>query len=78
MRTNTTTTPRTNARLRLSSVEPTRLCSVIHVAGHAKETKQWLSEDNYRQKCEVKARRDAKKCRRILTALGAKRVENLE
>ena len=32
--------------------------------------KKWLSEDLHRQRCEVKARRDAKMCCKILTALG--------
>ena len=64
MRTNTRT-PRTSARLRLSSVEPTRLSNVIM-------PKRLNSEDYYRQRCEVKARRDAKMCCRILTALGRK------
>ena len=36
------------------------------------ETEQWLIEDYFRQRCEAKARRDAKKCCRILTALGRK------
>ena len=36
------------------------------------ETEQWLIEDYFRQRCEVKARRNAKKCCRILTALGRK------
>ena len=36
------------------------------------ETEQWLIEDYFRQRCEVKARRDAKKCCKILTALGRK------
>ena len=36
---------------------------------HADETEQWLSEDYYRQRCEVRARRDAKMCCRIRTAL---------
>ena len=31
---------------------------------------KWLSEDLHRQRCEVKARRDAKMCCKILTALG--------
>ena len=39
---------------------------------HAEETGQWLSEDYYRQRCEVRARRDAKMCCRILTALWRK------
>ena len=39
---------------------------------HAEETEQWLSEDYYRQRCAVRARRDAKMCCRILTALGRK------
>ena len=34
------------------------------------ETEQWLIEDYFRQRCEVKARRDTKKCCKILTALG--------
>ena len=34
------------------------------------ETEQWLIEDFHRQRCEVKARRDAKLCWQILTALG--------
>ena len=33
-------------------------------------TGNWLSEDLHRQRCEVKARRDAKMCCKILTALG--------
>ena len=36
------------------------------------ETEQWLIEDYFRQRCEVKARRDTQKCCRILTALGRK------
>ena len=36
------------------------------------ETEQWLIEDYFRHRCEVKARRDTKKCCRILTALGRK------
>ena len=43
-----------------------------HVKDHVEETEKWLSEDYYRQRCEVKARRDAKMCCRILTALGRK------
>ena len=43
-----------------------------HAEDHAKETERWLSEDYYRQRCEVKARRDAKMYCRILTALGRK------
>ena len=39
---------------------------------HAEETEQWLSEDFHRQRCEVRARRDAKLCCKILTALGRK------
>ena len=34
------------------------------------ETEQWLIEDFRRQRCEEKARREAKVCRKILTALG--------
>ena len=37
---------------------------------HAEETVQWLGEDFHRQRCEVKARRDARLCCKILTALG--------
>ena len=37
---------------------------------HEVETKKWLSEDLHRQRCEVKARRDAKMCCKILTTLG--------
>ena len=37
---------------------------------HAEETEHWLSEDFHRQRCEVKARRDAKVCCKVLTALG--------
>ena len=36
------------------------------------ETEQWLIEDYFLQRCEVKARRDTQKCCRILTALGRK------
>ena len=36
------------------------------------ETEQRLIEDYFRQRCEVKARRDTQKCCRILTALGRK------
>ena len=43
-----------------------------HQCDHAEETEQWLSEDYYRQRCEVRARRDATMCCRILTALGRK------
>ena len=43
-----------------------------HVEDHAEETEQWLSEDYYRQRCEVRAKRDSKMCCRILTALGRK------
>ena len=34
------------------------------------ETAKFLGEDFHRQRCEVKARRDAKVCCKILTALG--------
>ena len=37
---------------------------------HAEETGRWLIEDFHRQRCEVKARCDAKLCRKILTTLG--------
>ena len=36
------------------------------------ETEQWFSEDDYRQRCEVKAGRDANMRCRILTVLGRK------
>ena len=51
-------------------VDETQQCD--HAEDRAEETEQWLSEDNYRQRCEVKARRDAKMRCRILTALGRK------
>ena len=41
------------------------------------ETEQWLSEDYYCQRCEVKARRDAKMCCRILTAFGRREWKTL-
>ena len=34
------------------------------------DIEQWLIEDFHRQRCEVQARRDAKLCCQILTALG--------
>ena len=66
-----TRTPRTSARLteQCGADEPQQH---DHAEDHAEETEQWLSEDYYRQRCEVKARRDAKMCCRILTALGRK------
>ena len=50
----------------------TEQCAVdmSHKCDRAEETEQWLSEDFHRQRCEVKARRDAKVCCKILTALG--------
>ena len=39
------------------------------------ETEQWLIEDFHRQRCEVKARRDAKLCCQILTALGRRELK---
>ena len=60
-------TPSTSLKLRLSSVE---LVDGTHQCDHAEETEQWLSEDFHRPKCEVRARRDAKVCCKILTALG--------
>ena len=50
----------------------TEQCEVdeTHQYDHAEETEQWLSEDFHRQRCEVRARRDAKLCCKILTALG--------
>ena len=43
---------------------------------HCDETEHWLMEDYFRQRCEVKARRDTQKCCRILTALGRKDWRN--
>ena len=60
--------------LRLSSVELTILTSVIVLS----KQKKWLSGDLHRQRCEVKARRDAKMCCKILTAFLTKRMENVE
>ena len=50
----------------------TRQCVVdnTHKCNRVVETEEWLSEDLHRQRCEVKARRDAKVCCKILTALG--------
>ena len=50
----------------------TEQCGVdmSHKCARAEETEQWLIEDFHRQRCEVKARRDAKVCCKILTALG--------
>ena len=50
----------------------TELCGVDETqqCDHAEETEQWLNEDFYRQRYEGRARRDAKLCCRILTALG--------
>ena len=55
-------TPRTSVRL--SSVESTRLNNVIML-----KRLNSGSAENCRQRCEVRARRDAKMCCRILTAL---------
>ena len=43
-----------------------------HKCDRVVETEKWLTEDFHRQRCEVRARRDAKMCCRILTALGRK------
>ena len=59
-------TPRISVKLRLKCVESTR----TQQCDRAGETEQWLSEDFYRQRCEVRARRDAKLCCKILIALG--------
>ena len=50
----------------------TKQCGVNETqqCDRAEETEQWLSEDFRRQRCEVKARCDAKLCCKILTALG--------
>ena len=37
---------------------------------HAEEAEHWLSEDFHSQRCEVRARRDAKLCCKILANLG--------
>ena len=41
-----------------------------HKCDRAEETEQLLIEDFHRQRCEAKARRDAKVCCKIMTALG--------
>ena len=45
-------------------------CTVdnAHKCDRVVETEKWLSEDFHRQRCEVKARSDAKVCCKILTA----------
>ena len=50
----------------------TRQCVVdnTHKCNRVVETEEWLSEDFHPQRCEVRARRDAKLCCKILTALG--------
>ena len=50
----------------------TEQCGVdkTHKCDRFEETEQRLIEDFHRQRCEVKARRDAKCCCKILTALG--------
>ena len=55
----------------------TELCGIhdTQQCNHAEETEQWLSEDFHRQKCEVRARRDAKLCCKILTALGRRELK---
>ena len=55
----------------------TEQCGVdeTHQCDHAEETEQWFSEDYYRQTGEVRARRDAKMCCRILTALRRKELK---
>ena len=45
---------------------------VTQKCDHVGETEQWLREDYFRQRCEVKTRLDAKMCCTILTALGQK------
>ena len=50
----------------------TEQCGVdnTHKCNRVVETEKWLSEDLHRQRCEVKARIEAKVCCKILTALG--------
>ena len=50
----------------------TELCRVDETqqCDHAQETEQWLSEDFHRLRCEVRARRDAKLCCKMLSVLG--------
>ena len=58
----------------------TELCGIdeIQKCDHAEKTEQWLSEDFHRQRCEVKARRDAKLCCEDSDCSGTKRMENVE
>ena len=60
-------------------MKQTEQCGVdkTHKCDRLEETEKWLSEDFHRQRCDVKARRDAHLCFKILTALG-RRVENVE
>ena len=51
-------TPSLSVELRLNSVS----CDNIHKCNRVVETEKWLNEDLHRQRCEVKARRDAKVC----------------
>ena len=62
----------------------TELCGVdkTQQCDHAEETEQKLSEDFHRQRCEVKARRAANLCCKIVLqnsdCFGTKRMENVE
>ena len=58
----------------------TELCGVDETlqCDHAEETEQLVSEDFYRQRCEVRARRDAKLCCKIMTASGRRELKNVE
>ena len=56
----------------------TEQCEVdeTHQCDHVEETEQWLSEDFHRQRCEVRARRDAKL--QNSDCFGTQRMENVE
>ena len=72
MRANTRT-PGTSARLRLNSGEPTRLSNVIILKIMPKRLNTGSAKISFVSGvCVVYARRDAKICCRILTALGRK------
>ena len=49
-----------------------------HKCDSAEEKEQWLNEDFNRQRCEVKARRDAKSVLQNSDCFGTKRMENVE
>ena len=49
-----------------------------HKCNRVVETEQWLSEDFHRQRCEAKARRDAKSVLQNSDCFGTKRMEYVE